>query len=364
MNPIYLLALTRISGVGPLTARALLAHFGTAEAVFKATLRQLMHVNGIGLHIAQNIRQCRTFDACAHELAQASKNQVQVLAIGDVAYPKRLLECEDAPILLFYSGTANLNAQKIISVVGTRNATAYGKALCDELINHLAPYEPLIVSGLAYGIDGAAHKACLRYGLATVGVLAHGLDRIYPQAHHKMAQEMLELGGLLTEYPFQTKPDRENFPKRNRIIAGLADATIVVEANVKGGALITAELANSYNREVFAYPGRVNDVYSSGCLELLKCQKAQLISEPADLLHFMAWDDKKASKTRQIEIPLDLSAAEKTVLTLLKKGEKPTIDALVHQAKIPQPNVLSVLLSLEMKGLIKTLPGNRYSLLV
>lgn len=362
MNLLYLLALTRISGVGPLSARALLAHFGTAEAVFKASLKDLMHVPGIGLYTAQHIRAYKAFKQCETELAFAQQADSTLLSIGHEHYPKRLAHCPDAPLLLFYKGTANLNAPKILSVVGTRNATGYGKALCDELIKQLAVHDVLIISGLAYGIDGAVHKACIRHQVPTVGVLAHGLDRVYPAAHYKLAQEMLEMGGLLTEFPSNTKPDRENFPKRNRLIAGLADATVVVEANSKGGALITAELANSYNREVFAYPGRVQDVYSSGCLDLIKCNKAQLISGADDLLYFLAWDHQGHKKTQQFQMPLELSVEEIAILSLLHAKEKLRIDALVLQAKLPQSKVLRVLLGLEMKGLINTLPGNTYQL--
>jgi DNA processing protein len=359
----YLLALTRIPGVGAVLARTLLSHFGTAEAIFNASYKHLLHVEGIGPQLARNIRQFDEFDACIAELAFAEAHGIQLLVLGTKNYPKRLSYCYDAPLVLFYKGNANLNAKKIVSVVGTRNATAHGKLICDELVKGLAEYGVLVVSGLAYGIDAAVHKACVKHELPTLGVLAHGLDRMYPNAHRKLAAEMLQNGGLLSEYPSQTIPDRENFPKRNRIIAGLADATIVVEANSKGGALITADLANSYDREVCAFPGRATDEYSIGCHELIKTNRAHLITKAADVATLLAWDIISPSQKPQFQINWsDRSVDEQLVLALLAKNGDILIDNLVLSTGFSQSKLTLLLLDLQLAGIVKIVPGNRCSL--
>ena len=363
MSTKYLLALTRIPGVGAVLARTLLSHFGTAEAIFNASYKHLLHVEGIGPQLARNIRQFDEFDACIAELAFAEAHGIQLLVLGTKNYPKRLSYCYDAPLVLFYKGNANLNAKKIVSVVGTRNATAHGKLICDELVKGLAEYGVLVVSGLAYGIDAAVHKACVKHELPTLGVLAHGLDRMYPNAHRKLAAEMLQNGGLLSEYPSQTIPDRENFPKRNRIIAGLADATIVVEANSKGGALITADLANSYDREVCAFPGRATDEYSIGCHELIKTNRAHLITKAADVATLLAWDIISPSQKPQFQINWsDRSVDEQLVLALLAKNGDILIDNLVLSTGFSQSKLTLLLLDLQLAGIVKIVPGNRCSL--
>ena len=360
MSTEYLLALTRIPGVGAVLARTLLSHFGAAEAIFNASYKQLLQVEGIGPQLARNIRQFDEFDTSAAELNFVNAHAIQTLVLGDDKYPKRLLNCYDAPLVLFYKGNANLNAQKIVSVVGTRNATAHGKLICDELVKGLAEYGALVVSGLAYGIDAAVHKACVKYELPTLGVLAHGLDRMYPNAHRKLAAEMLQLGGLLTEFPSQTIPDRENFPKRNRIIAGLADATIVVEASSKGGALITADLANSYDREVCAFPGRSTDEYSEGCHELIKTNRAHLITQAADVASLLSWDMNKLSQERLPRINwIDRSVDEQRILAILAPKSAISIDELSLSGGFSQSKLSLVLLDLQLAGIVKILPGNR-----
>ncbi|MFM6954112.1 MAG: DNA-processing protein DprA [Sphingobacteriaceae bacterium] len=359
MSTLSVLALTRIPGIGAVLARTLLSHFGAAEAIFTASYKQLLQIEGIGPQLARNIRQFKEFDACAAELAFANTHDIQTLILGDENYPKRLSYCYDAPILLFYKGNAHLNASKIVSIVGTRNATSYGKLMCEELVAGLADQGALVVSGLAYGIDAVAHKACLKIGLPTLGVLAHGLDRMYPYAHRKLAVEMLEKGGLLTEFPSQSTPDRENFPKRNRIIAGLADATIVVEANVKGGALITADLANSYDREVCAFPGRASDEYSLGCNELIKTNRAHLVTQAADVLALLSWDIGKPLEKR----PLAADWATRTpdehlVLRNLTHREGVHLDRLAFATGFSSSKLSLVLLGLQLAGLVHIKPGN------
>ena len=357
------IALTLINGVGTLIAKKLLHHFGNAERVFSANLKELLQLDGIGKKTAEAILNTNAVDLAEQELAFIEKHQIQVLFHEDENYPKRLKNCYDAPLLLYYKGTTNLNQQRVISIVGTRNATAYGKMLCKQLTEVLKPYNVLIVSGLAHGIDAAAHKECVLADVPTIGVLGHGLDRIYPAAHRELAAKMLKNGGLLTEFLPGSNPDRENFPKRNRIIAGMADATIVVEASIKGGALITAEIANSYNRDVYAFPGRVNDEFSEGCNFLIKTNRAGLINHPQDLIYYLGWDEETSTPkaSLQVQLPLDLNKDERTVCDALLISPL-AIDDLFITTKIAQSKLAIILLTLEMKGIIVALPGKLYKL--
>jgi len=363
MSKQYEIALTLIEGVGPLIAKKLLQHFGSAAAVFTANQKQLLEIEGIGKKTATAILQTNALALAEKELEFIEKHQIKVLFYEDDDYPKRLKSCYDAPLLLYYKGTANLNASKIVSIVGTRNATAYGKMLCKQLIEVLKPYEVLMVSGLAHGIDAAAHKESILQEVATIGVLGHGLDRIYPTTHRELAAKMLKCGGLLTEFLPGTKPDRENFPKRNRIIAGMADVTIVVEASIKGGALITAEIANSYNRDIYAFPGRVNDEFSEGCNFLIKTNRAGLINHPQDLIYYLGWDDQNAlpKPVVQVQLPLDLSREERMVCEALLPTALP-VDELALKTNIAQSKLAVILLTLEMKGIIVALPGKLFKL--
>jgi DNA processing protein len=362
MSIAHQIGLTLIPGVGQATAKHLLAHFGSAEAVFEATIPDLLQVQGVGIAIANHIVSRQVLHQAEAELRYIEKHDIKVLFYTAPDYPHRLKECGDAPVLLYYKGNADLNQPRMLSVVGTRMATAYGKQLCMELAETLKPYGVLVVSGLAYGIDIAAHRESLRNNIPTVGVLGHGLDRIYPYHHKQIAQEMLERGGLLTEFPINTMPDRENFPKRNRIIAGLTDATLVVEATIKGGALITAELANSYHRDVYAFPGRVNDPYSQGCNFMIKTHRAALINAPKDLLYYLGWDDvKEQPESMQRQLPLGLSPEEARVMELLKTAPL-LIDELALKSDIPQGKLAIHLLNLEMQGLLLSMPGKRYKL--
>ena len=283
MSLLHKIALSCITGVGSVLARNLVSYCGSPEDVFSAKRKHLRKVPGIGPKTVELIENHRAFERAEKELAFINKYNIQALFLTDETYPKRLKNCFDAPVMLYFKGNADLNSGKVISVVGTRSSTDYGRDICRTLLAGLKVHNPLIVSGLAYGIDFLAHKEALKNSLSTVGIMAHGLDRIYPSPHRPLAEKMVASGGLLTEFVSGTAPDRENFPKRNRIIAGLADVVIVVEANIKGGALITAELANSYDRDVFAFPGRITDEYSSGCNHLIKTHRANLITKLADL---------------------------------------------------------------------------------
>jgi DNA processing protein len=355
------IALTMVKGIGDVTIKTLLNHFGSAENIFKAKKSQLQKIPNIGSKTADSLILHDSFKRAEQELKFIEKYKIQPLFITADNYPKRLRNCHDAPVLLYFKGKADLNNQKILAVVGTRNATAYGKVFCDQLIAGLQQQGLLVVSGLAYGIDVAAHQASLNYQLPTIGVLGHGLDRIYPAAHRSVAERMLANGGLLTEFPSETNPDRQNFPKRNRIIAGMADATIVIEAAKKGGALITAEIANSYNKDVFAVPGRSTDEFSEGCNFLIKTNRAQLITRVEDLEYIMGWmDNNDTQPKKQQKLLLDLNPEDQKIIDLIIKAGSISIDDLQTNLSITQSKLAMALLNLEMQSVIISLPGKVY----
>lgn len=363
MSLFHKIALTFIKSIGPVYAKNLLAYCGSAEAVFSANRKQLLQIPGIGEKTVEAILNTDALKRAEEELKFTEKHGIEVLFFSDDNYPRRLKNCFDSPILLYFKGKADLNHQRIISIVGTRNATDYGKNLCRQLCEVLAPYNVLVVSGLAYGIDVATHKECIANDITTIGVLGHGLDRLYPQVHKTVSQKMVLNGGLLSEYPTLTNPDRQNFPQRNRIIAGMADATIVVEASIKGGALITAEIANSYNKDVYAFPGRTNDVFSEGCNFLIKTNRAGLINNAHDLIYYLGWDDELKAKKQitQTTLQLNLTANEQKVVDSLKNGQL-SIDELCLELNIQQSKLAIVILTLEMQGVIVSLPGKVYKL--
>jgi len=362
MSQLHQIALTFVKNIGPALGRQLVNHFGSAEAVFNAPKHKLLDVPGIGEKTFKTFNFKEALQKAADEIKFVEKNGIDVIFFTDSRYPKRLKSCIDAPILLYSKGNANLNARRIVSIVGTRNATDYGRQLCAQLIEELQPYGVLVISGLALGIDVAAHRECLKNKVATVGILGHGLDRIYPSQNRVTADKMLENGGLLTEYPSDTKPDRENFPQRNRIVAGMADAVIVIEASIKGGALITAEIANSYNRDVFAFPGRVDDEYSEGCNFLIRNNKAALLTCVADLAYSLGWEKPDDAKpVEQFMLPLDLSADEQTIFEIIRQHKVPlAIDDLTIKTNMPMSRLAMNLLNMEMQGFIRSLPGKMY----
>ncbi len=364
----YQIALTLIPGIGSVLAKNLISYCGSAEAVFKEKEKSLLKIPEIGTVLASQIINKR--DDALHlaedECRFVLKNNIRHLFYTEKDYPQRLKNCNDAPVLIFYSGNINFNAGKVIGIVGTRNATDYGKNFCDKLIEDLKIHTNMvIVSGLAYGIDIGAHKAALKNNISTVAVLAHGLDRIYPPAHSNIAGKMLENGGLATEFLSGTNPDKENFPKRNRIVAGMCDAIIVVEAAQKGGALITASIANSYNRDVFALPGRINDTYSEGCNYLIKSNQADLITGATDLEYKMGWEKiegKQKPKNLQRQLMLELLPEEQMLVGFLNEKGKQDIDTISINAGVQVSKIASTLLSLEFKGIVKALPGKVYEL--
>lgn len=363
---LYQIALTQIEGVGDILARNLLDTIGDAEEIFKSSKKSLITVKGISTYLADAILDMKVLDKAEKELSFIQKNNIRTFFYLDEDYCYRLKECIDAPILLYYKGEADLNVSKVISIVGTRKSTNYGNDFCDNFLSEIASAYPdiLVISGLAYGIDIQAHKAALKYNLPTIGVLAHGLDRIYPLTHRKTAVEMLENGGLLTEFSSGTEPDKFNFVRRNRIVAGMADATIVVQSDIKGGSLITAELANSYNKDVFALPGRVTDKESVGCNMLIEDNKAILLQSAESFIKHMQWDvNKQLNKPKQRQLFLDLSTDEQAVYDLLAAIESLHINLIANQIGIPVSNLLPTLLNMEMKGIVRTIPGGSYQLL-
>ncbi len=361
MSLLYQIALTKVSGVGPVVGRHLISHFGSAEAVFSTPKKTLMSLPGIGNRIADGISAAGPLQEAEKELHFVEKHGIQVLFWGNDDYPKRLAECADAPLLLYYRGNTDLNRSRTISIVGTRNATAYGKSICAEFIRDLAPYNVAVISGLAYGIDTHAHRNALSHGIPTIGVLGHGLDRIYPATNREMAAKMLDCGGLLTEFPSGTNPDRQNFPMRNRIIAGLADVTVVVEAAAKGGALITAEIANTYNRDVCAFPGNLEQEFSAGCNYLIKTNRAHLITGVKDLKYLMNWEiEQKPMQPKQLQLHVSLDTSGQQAYDIIHAGGQTAIDELSRQLRWPQSKLAITLLELEMKGVIVALPGKVY----
>ena len=356
------IALSFVKNLGPVSAKSLIAYLGSEEAIFKTSIAKMVKIPGIGDKRVALWDFDDALKKAEKELLCIEKHGIEVIFYTDSRYPKRLKNCGDSPVLLYARGKMELNPPHIISIVGTRNATDYGRQLCKQLIEELQQYNVLIVSGLALGIDVAAHKECLRLNMPTVGVLGHGLDRLYPSQNRATAEKMLENGGLLSEYPSGTIPDRENFPQRNRIVAGIADATVVIEAGIKGGALITAEIANSYNRDVFAFPGRVDDVYSEGCNFLIRHNKAALLTCAADLAYSMGWERSEESKpVEQFMLPFDLSADEQIIFNVIQQHKTPVaIDDLSLKINMPMSQIAMGLLNMEMQGYIRSLPGKMY----
>jgi len=359
----YQIALTLLPQIGDVQARILLQQLGSASAIFREKKALLEKIEGIGAVRAASIKNFRDFSPAEKEAAFIQKFRIQPLFFTDENYPRRLRHCYDAPVLLYYKGSADLNAARIAAVVGTRTATEYGRQSTEALVKELAAEDVLIVSGLALGIDAAAHRAALQGGAPTVGVVGHGLDQVYPAAHKALAREMIAAGGgMLTEFTSGTKPDRHHFPLRNRIVAALADVTVVMETTVKGGSMITAKLADAYNRDVFALPGRTTDSKSSGCNFLIQHNKAMLLSHAEELLRVMGWKKEKAVPKKQRALFIELSGEEKILMKLLENGEALPIDLLNAGSGLSSSTAAAALLSLELHGLVKSLPGKLYQL--
>jgi DNA processing protein len=357
---IYQLALTFVDGVGPLSARKLIQYFGTAEEVFRQKSRDLSQVTGIHAAQAAAIEGYFDFTKAEYEMAYCEKHHIEVISFLAKAYPNRLKHCDDAPVVLFKKGNASLSPERMVSIVGTRRITDHGKIITRQLVESMVPYGVTIVSGLAYGVDIEAHKAALDVGLPTIAVLGHGLNKVYPAAHARYAVQMLENGGLLSEFTTDTKPDRENFPMRNRIVAGMSDATIVIESGQTGGSMITADLANGYSRDVFAVPGRIGDERSSGCNMLIKSHRAALLSSVKDLEYIMGWSAPDAKKAVQRKIFVDLNPHEEKLMAFMRNKGRIQIDEISIETQMPMSSVMVHLLNLELNGLVRALPGKLY----
>lgn len=358
------IALTQISQVGDIIAKKLLDHFGCASDIFKAKKHQLEKIEEIGSVRAAAIKRFQDYARVEKEIAFIEKYKIQPLFYTATAYPQRLRHCYDSPVLLYFKGQVDFNTSRIINIVGTRQPSEEGKKICEQLVAELTPYNITIMSGMAYGIDIIAHKAAMQQQLATVGVLAHGLDRIYPASHKATALKMLENGGLLTDFISGTNPDKQNFPKRNRIVAGISDATIVIESRLRGGSLITADIANSYNRDVFTFPGRVSDPQAAGCNDLIKTNRAMLITGAQDLLETMGWYPTASPPVPALQRPLftDFSQEEQEVVNIIQNREPKHIDEIFRQSNLSNSQVATVLLQLQMQSIIKSLPGQVFQL--
>lgn len=359
----YRIALSLIPGVGFVHAKSLFNYFGSAKAIFKAREKTLMKVPGIGSITAGNIRSQNILQRAEAEVEFIRRHRIKTFFYQDTDYPSRLKLCEDAPIVLFAHGKGDFSRDKMVAVVGTRHATDYGRRFCDEIVSGMAARGGYcVVSGLAYGIDIAAHKACLKYGVPTIGVLGHGLDQIYPSLHRSVAEKMLEDGGLVTDFLSHTEIERQNFLRRNRIIAGMTDAVVIVESAERGGALVTADIAGSYNRDVFAVPGRASDPYSRGCNELIRQNKASLVDNLDDLEYFMSWQPKiDKPAVIQSQLFADLAPDEKAIVDCMQEKAL-SIDDICQQVRIPAGQVSSLLLGLEFSGIVVSLPGKIYKL--
>lgn len=362
---IYQVALTLVQHIGAVHAKNLVEQLGSATAIFTAPIRELEAVEGIGEIRARAIRRFGDFSKAEAIIQAAGKQGIDTVFIGTPEYPSKLLNCYDPPTLLYTKGNIQISQRYTVGIIGTRLHSEYGRSQTEKLIRKLAALPVTIISGMAFGIDGVAHKAALNYGLPTIGVLANGLDLVYPAQHQSLAREMLtHQGGLLSEYPAGTQPEKHHFPVRNRIVAGLCDAIVVMETGIKGGSMITASLANDYNREVFAYPGRVGDTKSSGCNLLIRQQKATLITDAESFLQDMGWIPTVQKSVLQVQIPViaQLSLEESVILEILQQKNTLSIDELYHITGLSAGTVAATILSLEMKNLIECLPGKRYRL--
>ncbi len=358
---IALLRLQSIPNIGDILAKKLIAHCGKPSSIFTDKKDHLLKIDGIGSRILKGLHNREYLAAAEAEYSFIQAQDIRYTYFEDPDYPRYLRHCIDGPLLLFKRGNIELEGRKIISIVGTRNMTSYGRRFCEQFIEEIAPLDPVIISGFAYGVDICVQKAAVKANLQTIGCLAHGLNQIYPRPHRKYCGPIEKNGGFITEFWSTSNPDRENFLRRNRIIAGISEATIVVESAEKGGSLVTADIANSYNREVFAVPGRAYDTYSTGSNSLIKRQNAHLLTSAADLIYILNWDvEEKRSKAIQKELFVELDDTERTIYAFLEAGGKQLLDQIALECQIPIFKTSSTLLSMELKGVVRPLPGKRF----
>ncbi len=359
---VHQLALLKIEGVGDIVAKKLINHCGSAEKVFHSKPDFLKTIDGVGTVLLKKLKDKSVLELAKKELQFIKDNSISCCSYLDENYPDRLKHCIDGPLLLFSSGNINWNTRKVISIVGTRQVSAYGIDFCKKLIQDLAPLNPIIVSGFAYGVDIIAHQAAMDNNLQTIAVLAHGMNQIYPKQHKKYCAKMEKNGGFLTEFWSTSNPEKENFVKRNRIVAGISEATIVIESAEKGGSLITALLANDYNRDVFAVPGRSNDKFSQGCNNLIKTQRAHLLTSAADILYILNWEIEKKEDNQGIQKKLfvSLDEIEQKIYDYLLQNGKTEIDIIALDCNFPVFRTASFLINMELKGVIRPLPGKLF----
>ena len=360
---LYVLALQHIPNMGDGTAKKLIRHLGSAEAILKEKPQNLLKIDGIGLGKIKDFKQSIHLKAAEEELKFIAANNIKTHYFQDENYPEKLKHCFDGPILLFSRGNIDLVDKKIISVVGTRKITSAGLAFCEKFIEEISALNPVIISGFAYGVDITAQKASINNKLQTVGCLAHGLNQIYPKVHEKYIKPIEENGGFFTDFWSTDKFDRNNFLKRNRIIAGLSEATVVIESAEKGGSLVTADIANSYNREVFAVPGRPTDNYSKGCNNLIKSQNAHLLTSAADLIYMLNWNLETPPKPVQKQLFVELEGDEKVICDFLEGRGKAQLDTIALNVGFPTFKTAGILLNLELKGILRPLPGKLFELI-
>ncbi|MFZ1749537.1 MAG: DNA-processing protein DprA [Saprospiraceae bacterium] len=357
---LYLIALTKVKKVGPVIAKTLISYCGGVEEVFHASAKELMKIPNIGAAFLANFQPKTVLKEAELEVEFAIKNNIKILSYLDTTFPKRLNYFDSSPIIVYTKGNADFNHFRTVGIVGTRRPSEYGKLMCEKIVEGLLPYNVLVVSGLAFGVDAVAHKKAVELQIPTLGVLGHGLDRIYPAEHKSLSKKMIDNGAIMSEFVSGTLPDRENFPMRNRIIAAISDVVIVIESKRKGGSIITAEFANEYNKDVFAIPGSVTEELSEGCNKLIKQNKAHLLESAADIGYIMRWEDLDATKVVQQQLFVDLDPQETLVLDLLRKVKEMTIDAITNQLSITPSETASILLGLEFKGMVRSLPGKKF----
>ena len=348
--------------MGAILAKKLIVNVGDVEQIFKEKTSHLSKINGIGIHVLKHLFEKENIQLAKQELSYIRDNEISYSYFLEDRYPIHLQHCIDSPILLFQDGAIDFSNKKIISIVGTRNMSSYGRDFCTQLVEDLAQYNPIIVSGFAYGVDICAHKAAIKNNLQTIAVLAHGLAEVYPKVHKKYMQQVNENGGFLTEFWHNEMPLRENFLKRNRIVAGISKATIIIESAVKGGSLVTADIANSYDKDVFAVPGRTTDVYSKGCNNLIKNNGAFLLNSAKEIVKMLNWDLKDTPKTIQKQLFLELNENEQKIYDLLHEKGQQMLDVISLECNIPIYKLASILLQMELKGVSKPLPGKRFEL--
>jgi DNA processing protein len=362
-NLLFALALQNAPNIGDITAKKLIAHCGSPEAVLNEKKQNLLKIEGIGMYAVSDLHKDILLQNAENELGFIKKNNIVSHYFMESSYPDALKHCVDGPILLFQRGNINIKNQHIISIVGARKITTQGIAHCEAIVERLAPYNPIIVSGFAYGTDITAQKAAIKNNLQTIGCLAHGLNQMYPKVHEKYVADIENHGGFFTDFWSTDEFDRNNFLKRNRIIAGLSEATIVIESAEKGGSLVTADIANSYNKEVFAVPGRITDTQSAGCNNLIKLQRAHLLSKPEDIPYILNWKLEGETKPIQKQLFVELDTDEKVIYNFLKDNGKELLDLIALKCNMPTFRVASLLLNMELKGVIRPLPGKQFEVI-